>query len=105
MNSLSQAPATSITTSFSFLILQLLQHIKSGDLSKIKCIFDAHSKDKIEIYWKHDNFDFVSPIHEAAESGRNHVLRYLLSPSIGFDINDTHAMNSLSQAPATSITT
>ena len=51
-------------------------------------MFALHSKDKIEGSWKVDDDDFVSPIHDAAESGQNGVLQWLLSPSIGFDIDE-----------------
>ena len=73
---------------FEYVIQDLLHFIKNGDLNEIKAIFDEHGKETIDENWKKDNFDFFSPIHEAAESGHNDILSYLLSESIGFDKNE-----------------
>ena len=67
---------------------ELCYYIKIGDLANIKTMFALHSKDRIEGCWKLNNLKFVSPIHDAAESGQMEVLKWLLSPSIGFDINE-----------------
>eukprot|EP01084_Bolivina_argentea_P191121 328304_1 len=67
---------------------ELLHDIKHGNLNKIKSLFSTYTKQEIDDIWKIDNYDFLSPIHEAAESGQNHVLKYLLSTEIGFDINE-----------------
>ena len=71
---------------------ELCYYIKSGDLENIKTMFALHSRDKIEGCWKMNNLEFVSPIHDAAESGQMQVLQWLLSPSIGFDINEWTAV-------------
>ena len=76
-----------ITISFDFIVKELNYSIKHGHLSKVKSIIDQHGKDKIDEYWKVDNFDFLSPIHEAAESGHNSILKYLIS-TVGFNINE-----------------
>lgn len=62
--------------------------IRIGDLNTIRILFAKHSKDAIDKQWKRENFDFLSPIHEAAEYGHTHILKYLLSDAIDFDINE-----------------
>ena len=77
-----------LSSSLYFVIHELLHCIKNGKLNEVKSIFDDHGKDKIDKHWKKDNYDFISPIHEAAESGHNDILQYLLSKPIGFDKNE-----------------
>lgn len=78
---------------------KLSYYIKIGDLENIKSMFALHSKDQIDSSWKFNNFDYVSPIHEAAEAGQNEVLQWLLSPAIAFDINEVTSVRFLSVIP------
>ena len=69
-------------------INELCLSIRNGDLNNVRAFFANHPKDEIDKQWKCENYDFLSPIHEAAEYGQNDILKFLLSESIGFNVNE-----------------
>ena len=76
-------------------INELCLSIRNGDLNNVRAFFANHSKDEIDKQWKCENYDFLSPIHEAAEYGHNDVLKFLLSDGICFDVNELTSVRTL----------
>ena len=74
--------------SFDMNINDLRKSIRIGNLNDVRNFFAKYSKDKVDKEWKSKKKDLVSPIHEATQYGQNDILKFLLSDSIGFNVNE-----------------